>query len=47
MNKEIYAIVQARIGSKRFRGKVLKKIKGEEAILILLNRLSRSKKIRV
>ena len=46
MNKEIYAIVQARIGSKRFRGKVLKKIKGEEAILILLNRLSRSKKIK-
>ena len=46
MKKEIYAIVQARIGSKRFRGKVLKKIKGEEAILILLNRLSRSKKIK-
>ncbi len=46
MNKNIYAIVQARIGSKRFRGKVLKKIKRKESILILLKRLSNSKKLK-
>ncbi len=46
MDKQIYAIVQARIGSQRLRGKVLKKIKGKESILILLNRLSKSKRIK-
>ena len=45
MKKKIFAIVQARVGSKRLRGKVLKKINGKESILILLNRLSRSKNI--
>ena len=46
MNKQIHAIIQARIGSKRLRGKVLKKIKGKESILILLNRISKSKRIK-
>ena len=45
MKKKITAIVQARIGSSRLRGKVLKKIKGKESILILLERLSRSRSI--
>ena len=41
--KKITAIVQARIGSSRLRGKVLKKIKGKEVILILLERLSKAR----
>ena len=45
MNKKITAIVQARIGSNRFRGKVIKKINGKETILLLLKRLSLAKKI--
>ena len=45
MNKKITAIVQARIGSNRLRGKVIKKINGKELILLLLNRLSLAKKI--
>ena len=45
MKKEITAIVQARIGSSRLRGKVLKKIKGKETIILLLERLSKAKKI--
>ena len=45
MKKKITAIVQARIGSSRLRGKVLKKIKGKESILILLERLSQSHSI--
>ena len=43
--KKITAIVQARVGSNRLRGKVLKKIKGKENIIILLERLSKAKKI--
>ena len=42
---KITAIIQARVGSKRFRGKVLKKINGKEIILHLLDRLSLSKNI--
>ena len=38
MKKNITAIVQARIGSSRLRGKVLKKINGKETIIILLER---------
>ncbi len=45
MKKKITAIVQARIGSTRLRGKVLKKIKGKETIILLLDRLSKAKKI--
>ena len=41
--KKITAIVQARIGSSRLRGKVLKKIKGKEVILILLERLLKAR----
>ena len=41
----ILAIVQARMGSKRFPGKVLKKIDGRSLIEILLKRLSSSKRI--
>ena len=43
--KNITAIIQARVGSKRLRGKVLKKINKKEIILHLLDRLSLSKKI--
>ncbi len=45
MNKKITAIVQARIGSHRLKGKVIKKINNKETILLLLNRLSMAKKI--
>ena len=45
MKKKITAIVQARIGSTRLRGKVLKKIKGKETIILLLERLSKAKEI--
>ena len=42
---KVTAIIQARVGSTRLRGKVLKKINGKEIILHLLDRLSSSKKI--
>ena len=44
--KLITAIIQARIGSRRLRGKILRKIKGKEILLLLLNRLSKSKLIK-
>ena len=45
MNKEVTAIVQARLGSSRLPNKVLKKINKKETILILLERLSKAKRI--
>ena len=45
MIKKVTAVVQARIGSQRLRGKVLKKINNKETILLLLNRLSQAKEI--
>jgi glutamate-1-semialdehyde aminotransferase/spore coat polysaccharide biosynthesis protein SpsF (cytidylyltransferase family) len=44
-NLKIIAIVQARFNSKRFPGKVLKKINGKTILEILLKRLQKSKKI--
>ena len=41
----IVAIIQARMGSKRFRGKVLKKIYNKPLILILIERLKKSRLI--
>ena len=44
-NLKIVSIIQARMGSTRLPGKVLKKLVGKPAIEILLTRLSRSKLI--
>lgn len=41
----VIAVVQARLGSQRFPRKVLKEIAGTPALGLLMNRLSRSKKI--
>lgn len=38
-------ILQARLGSKRFRGKILKKINGKESIIFQIERLKKSKLI--
>ncbi len=45
MGLNTLAIVQARMGSTRFPGKIIKSIKDKSVIEILLNRLSKSKKI--
>ena len=45
MAQKVVAIVQARIGSKRLPGKVLRMIEGKPLIEILFYRLSRSKAI--
>ena len=46
VKKEITAIIQARIGSSRFKGKVLKKIKSKEVILLQILRLKKCKNIK-
>ena len=43
--EKIIAIVQARMGSTRFPGKVMQKVNDQSLIEILLKRLSKSKKI--
>ena len=45
MTKKLQRLFQARIGSSRLKGKVLKKLGVRESILILLERLSRSRSI--
>ena len=42
---KVLAIVQARVGSTRLPGKVLKKVNDKSLIEILFHRLSKSKKI--
>ena len=42
---KVLAVIQARMGSKRFPGKILKKINGLTIIEIISQRLSRSKLI--
>jgi spore coat polysaccharide biosynthesis protein SpsF (cytidylyltransferase family) len=42
---KVIAIVQARVGSIRLPGKVLKEINGKSLIEILFHRLAQSKKI--
>ena len=46
IKKEITAIIQARIGSSRYRGKVLKKIRSKEIILLQILRLKKCKNIK-
>ena len=46
VKKEITAIIQARIGSSRYRGKVLKKIKSKETLLLQILRLKKCKNIK-
>ena len=45
MTVSVLAIVQARMNSTRFPGKVMKEVGGKHLIEILLNRLSKSQKI--
>ena len=45
MELNVLAIVQARVGSTRLPGKVMKEVNGKSLIEILLHRLSKSKKI--
>ena len=42
---KIVCIIQARSGSKRFKDKILSKIKNKTLLEILIERLSKSKKI--
>ena len=43
--KKITAVIQARLNSRRFKNKILKKINGKEVIKILIERLKKSKEI--
>ena len=45
LNKRIVAIVQARMGSSRLPGKVMKRIGGESILAILIHRLKKSRYI--
>ena len=45
LKKEFAVIIQARIGSSRLRGKILKKIKNKTFLEILISRIKKSKKI--
>ena len=44
MNEKIFSIVQARVGSTRLKGKVLKKFKGS-LLFNLIKRLSKCKEL--
>ena len=43
--KKVSAFIQARLGSTRLPGKILKKIDGTEVIVFMINRLKKCKKI--
>ena len=45
VKRNIVAIIQARINSSRFNGKVLKKIKGKSILEIIVSRLRNSKNL--
>ena len=45
-NLELLTIIQARMGSSRLPGKVMRKYKGKTYLEILLNRLKRSKRLK-
>ncbi len=45
MNNKVYAFVQARFNSSRFKGKILKKIKGKTLLEILIKRLKKASNI--
>ena len=45
LKKKFTVIIQARIGSTRLKGKILKKIKSKTFLEILISRIKKSKKI--
>lgn len=46
MKKEVSAIIEARLNSRRLKGKVLKKLENVELLSIIISRISRSKNIK-